>query len=178
MDITSICTNYLIVLDEAKNREVFDSEVKTLIVAIAILCLWFRLFYWMRIFEKPAYFILMISKTLSHIVSFLILLAIILLLFANMLYVINCSKDPNNPSETKTLFSEESEYNFYNALIHTYLIGLGDFSTDDYEARGSMQKQFVWIIFLAATFLIQLTFMNMLIAIMGDVYGQVTAKEK
>ena len=60
-------------------------------------------------------------------------------------------------------------------MIHTYLIGLGDFTTDDYEARGSLQMQVVWVLFLAATFLIQLTFMNMLIAIMSDVYSQVTA---
>ena len=83
--------NFLIIADEISERRLLDFNLKTFFITVAIFCLWFRLFYWMRVFEEPAFFFFMIKKTLTGIGAFLILLAIILLLFANMTYVLNIS---------------------------------------------------------------------------------------
>lgn len=57
-------------------------------------------------------------------------------------------------------------------MIHAYLTGLGDFNKDNYSISDDV---IVWVMFLLATFLVQLVFMNMLIAIMGESFGRITA---
>lgn len=59
-----------------------------------------------------------------------------------------------------------------DALIHAYLTGLGDFNKDDYSEENS---RVVWIMFILATVIVQLIFLNLLIAIMGDTFGRITA---
>ena len=51
-----------------------------------------------------------------------------------------------------------------------YKLTLGDFSTKYYLG---MNTEVLWIVFFAATFLLQITFLNMLIAIMGDTFSHV-----
>ena len=137
----------------------------------------------MRVFKRPAFFILLIKKTLSGIGPFMILLAIIIVLVSNLLYVLNNhpnvmnSFDPNGMKslDKTTLYSEDSSGNsFWNSVIHIYLISLGDFDDrGNYENRTETQRLLVWFLFLLGTFIIQLTFMNMLIAIMSDIFNQV-----
>ena len=109
----------------------------------------------MRVFERPAFFIHLIRKTVKGIRAFLLLLIIILLLFTNVLYVLNVSQNQTRYMDHLQLYPEELEnQNAINAFLHFYLISLGEFVWDDYGNRGEKQKIFLWFIFLAATFLI------------------------
>ena len=63
----------------------------------------------------------------------------------------------------------------FDAMIHAYLTGLGDFNKDNYSEANSVT---VWIFFLGATIIVQLVFMNLLIAMMGDAYGEIMAIEQ
>ena len=81
-----------------------------------------------------------------------------------------------NPIDQSPLYGEISGISFYDSLVHAYMLGLGDWSTDDFGNRPA-QEQFIWLQFFAATFILNLTFMNMLIAIMGDIFGQVNEKQ-
>ena len=58
-----------------------------------------------------------------------------------------------------------------DSLIAAYLMGLGDFSYDNYIYGDC--SLVVWCFFLSATFIICVVFMNMLIAIMGNTFGTV-----
>jgi hypothetical protein len=49
---------------------------------------------------------------------------------------------------------------------------MGDFNKDYYSDGNAVV---VWVFFLMATVLVQLVFMNMLIAIMGESFGRITA---
>ena len=51
------------------------------------------------------------------------------------------------------------------------MLALGEFVMDGFKEHPQMFL--VYIFFLGATFLTQITFLNMLIAIMGDTYGRV-----
>ena len=63
-----------------------------------------------------------------------------------------------------------------NSWINQYLLGLGEFSSiDAYEGENAT---FTWIMFLMATFIIQITFLNMLIAIMGDTFDRVVERKQ
>jgi len=57
-----------------------------------------------------------------------------------------------------------------DAFIATYMLGLGEFGTDTYPEENNT---LAWLIFLSATIVLQLIFMNIIIAIMGDTFGRV-----
>lgn len=48
---------------------------------------------------------------------------------------------------------------------------LGNFTTDNYKVGAA--TKYVMAMFLLATFVVSVVFMNMVIAIMGDTFGQV-----
>lgn len=58
-----------------------------------------------------------------------------------------------------------------------YLLAIGDYDTGGFDNQGQSNKIVLWVVFLAATFFIQLTFMNMLIAIMGNTFEEVIEKQ-
>ena len=49
-------------------------------------------------------------------------------------------------------------------------MSLGDFATNGYDGNN---QGVIWIFFFMATFLLQIVFLNMLIAIMGDTFSRV-----
>ena len=61
-----------------------------------------------------------------------------------------------------------------NAVIHLYRMSLGDFETDGYAGNN---QAVIWFIFLSATFMLQIVFLNMLIAIMGDTFSRVRERK-
>ena len=91
MDYTSIGTTFVILANEIFKRDLLSAGLKTFIVAYTIACLWLKAFYWMRVFERPAFFVLLIKETLIGILPFMILLFIVLVLFANILYIYDVS---------------------------------------------------------------------------------------
>ena len=52
------------------------------------------------------------------------------------------------------------------------MLALGEFSTDSYAEEGT--DIIIWIVFIITTFITQVTFFNMLIAIMGDTFARVS----
>ena len=84
------------------------------------------------------------------------------------------------PPIFEEFFSEydfEDNYNLINSFVTTYNLALGEFDFGAYNARGEFSQVMLWLLFLFATFLLQITFMNMLIAIMTEIYDQVTAED-
>ena len=56
--------------------------------------------------------------------------------------------------------------------MNQYMLSLGEFDLDNYKGEGN--DVIVWIVFIATTFITQITFLNMLIAIMGDTFARVS----
>ena len=98
--------NFAVLYNELKNREIFSYEVKFILVAYAVLYQWYSTFYWMRVFKRPAFFILLIKRTIFGIIPFMILLFIILFLFSNILFIFNKSYS-FNLYDPETLYPDE-----------------------------------------------------------------------
>ena len=75
------------------------------------------------------------------------------------------------------IFKHPFDSDIWNAIVHTYLLSLGEFDFDDFGQRGTMSNTVLWATFIFGTFLLQITFMNMLIAIMGEVFNAVTERK-
>ena len=97
---------------------------------------------------------------------------------ANMLYITNELRIYEGGDE---IFSSRFNQKSIDSFIYVYLLSLGEFDYDRFISSEDQdisedQGNNLWIIFLVATFLIQITFLNMLIAIMGNTYDKVIDK--
>ena len=147
------------------------------------------MFYWMRLFPLLAYYVKLIQQTLYDAMPFMVMVFIIVMAFSTFIYVANNGllmyQDPNNE---KGFFHggviDESVHVYYpeyfgsgvaDVLTSIYQLGaLGSFDSSLYKEGPGRYR--VTVMFLMATFFIQVVFMNMLIAIMGDTFAQVLEK--
>lgn len=96
------------------------------------------------------------------------MVAIILISFGSFLYVSNRILDDTKNSQLGEYFGNE----VVDSVVSVYMLGaLGDFDTGRYKHGNG--KHIVMFMFILATFVVSVIFMNMLIAIMGDTFGQV-----
>jgi len=58
-----------------------------------------------------------------------------------------------------------------DSIYNQYMMSVGEFTMDGFDDHPEMAV--CYFIFLSATIITQLTFLNMLIAIMGDTFGRV-----
>ena len=99
------------------------------------------------------------------------MVVIILFAFGNFYYLIN----ENMKSTSTAYITEYTNHGFIDAMINSYFVSLGEFSYDNFGDGSKYEKWFIWGIFLMETFLGCVVFMNMLIAIMGETFGEVQA---
>jgi hypothetical protein len=185
IDMTGICTNafYLYCCLHTYIAGEAAANVNTINMygSFAVFFMWIKVFYWMRLFASLAYYVKLIMQTLSDSVPFMAMMLIILCAFANFFYVASQNVEysglvltnPEGTEYTPSYFSEYVGVDVIDVMLSMYLMGaLGDFDAGAYaHGPDSTRAQ---IMFLLATFIICVVFMNMLIAIMGDTFGKVS----
>jgi hypothetical protein len=132
--------------------------------------MWVKVFYWMRLFPSYSYYVKLIVQTIIDSMQFMVMNFIIMISFASFYYILN-----NNLIDSQS----EDRYipkitgsDMMDSLISIYLLGaLGDFDVSLYQ-HGS-DANYSLFMFVVATFIIQVVFMNMLIAIMGNTFSLV-----
>jgi len=152
-----------------------DKYTMRTIGAYACFLMWLKMFYWMSLFESTAYYVKLIKQTIADCMTFMLMILIILLAFANFFLIINLNMlgdEVKDDPYISTYLGNQS----IDALIAAYFMSLGDFAYDVYSAGPN--KTSAWVMFLLATFLNCVVFMNMLIAIMGETFGAVTEKSE
>ena len=131
--------------------------------------MWFKLFYWMRLFKPFSAFIRMITEIIKDIQVFLVMLIISLSAFANIIFLLNLNRMEQGHEEP--IYENLIGFGPLDAMIHAYLMGLGDFNRDTYSSENA---RVIWIMFILATIIVSLIFMNLLIAIMGESFSRIT----
>ena len=112
----------------------------------------------------------MVEAIVHHISVFSFMLLMVLAAFANIIIVLELNRTEEEGVDP--VFDPLTGFQMFDAMVHAYLTGLGDFNKDNYSA---MNDTAVWIFFLIATVIVQLVFMNLLIALMADAYAKITA---
>ena len=175
--------NFMISQSLLHEKSKIDIITIRTIGALTVFMFWIKCFYWMRVFQIFAHFITLITETIMGIRTFMFMLILSLCGFANLFFIINnnsqanpnYAKDVVAPAEPSRYVSEFIGIPVLDSLISMYLTGLGEFDKDGYFYEGSPNKYMAWFFFLMATFLVAVVFMNMLIAIMGNTFGEVAA---
>jgi len=166
MDVSSLILNATYIICEL--NQYLDENTINLIGSIAVGIMWLKMFYWMRIFMPFAAFIRTVQEIMSRIAVFTIMLLMVLFGFANCIVVLQLNRD----EDMDPVFDSFTGITFFDSFIHAYLTGLGDFSKDAYSEHNAKT---VWVFFLIATVIVQLVFMNLLIALMSDAYADIMA---
>lgn len=148
-----------------------EENTVNIVGSFAVFIMWVKFFYWMRIFKSYAAFIRMVADQLKSIKVFVVMMSMCLLAFATVIIVLQHNRD----ADTEPIFDEFTGNTLADAMIHAYLTGLGDFNKDNYSAANNVV---VWVFFLLATIIVQLVFMNMLIALMAAAYEDSCAIEE
>ena len=134
-----------------------SQDVATL-AAIAVLFMWLKTFYFLRIFSSTASLVRMIIEITSDMKYFLVVLMMAVLAFTNAFYIL-----------TVNLAELDSKVPY--SFVFSYRMGLGDFNTDDFGS--SKDELLLWILWFANTLIINIILLNLLIAIMGDTFDRV-----
>jgi hypothetical protein len=144
-------------------------ELIRTIGACSSFLMWIKVFYWMRLFSELAYYVKLIQDTITESGAFMLMVCIIICSFANFFFVINLNLPPGT-QYYKPYFGENSKA--ADSIVSVYMLGaLGDFESGDF-AQG-YNATIAMSLFILGTFVIQVVFMNMLIAIMGDTFARV-----
>lgn len=151
-------------------EEYFQREVILTIGSWGMFLMWIKVFYWFRLFSSYAYYVRLIMQTISDSRKFMILVVIILISFGNFIYV----ADATNYGTTVTYAGTYFGIKPLDAVISVYDFGaLGDINVPMYTS--GFETMSMMFMFLLATFMVSVVFMNMLIAIMSNTFSEVLA---
>lgn len=146
-----------------------------MLAAISCLFIWIKVLDWLRLFDEFAFFMDLIGKTIRGIKIFIWIMLICYMLFGTSYYILDMSrgtKQFEDPNESDQIIDPIfGNIWFLNAFENQYELGLGEFRTGE-MANGDSSVILCYILFILATFFIQIVFLNMLIAIMGESFSE------
>ena len=157
LDSSSVCLNITVVIMVFLEADYHDINR---VSSVSVLILYFKLFYFLRIFFETGYLIRMIIEIIKDMKNFVGVLMIATIAFANSFYILGRNSEEGN------LAGED----VWAAFIFSYKMGLGDFNTDGFE---TVDEEILWIIFVINTLIILVVLLNLVIAIMGDTFDRV-----
>lgn len=175
VDLTQIIFNMIIIISVVTSmfglEGLISFEVLRVMGAFASCCQMIKCYDWLRMFDDTSFFILLIGETLKDIVPFMILLSVTLLTFGVPMVLLNLNRGDDN-AVIEPIFG----FWVLDLLMNQYLLALGEFNMDSFAENP--QSAICYVFFILATFITQLTMLNMLIAIMGDTFGRVMEKKE
>lgn len=167
-DILSYSGTLLIMVCQLLELDFLSGHAQRLIAAFVLLLLWFKVFGWLRLFNNFAFYVRLIQETFIDIRYFTLIFLVALAMFGCSMYMMQLNKAGEDEEDIVAPF-----FDFFavDLIVNQYFLALGEFTMDGFDAHPEMMLCYTF--FLLATFATQITFLNMLVAIMGDTYGRV-----
>ena len=156
IDLASLILNLVVVILDLVNKNTTDSNS---VAAVAVLLMWVKLFYFLRIFSSTAYLIRMIIEIMIDMWYFVAVLMLAVLAFGNSFYILGWND--TNPSGP---FCGDS---FPLAFVLSWRMGTGDFDTSTFNTPDEI---LIWVLWFLNTLIINIIFFNLVIALMGDTF--------
>ena len=100
----------------------------------------------------------LVDKTIYGIQSFTLMLILLICTLANVLYILSkVDHDENILQEDGTMpriLTDHFDNDAVNAVIHMYLLSLGEFDFENFSSRGTFTQILLWGLFAFGTFLL------------------------
>lgn len=175
-DLVSYSLCFLVVFLDVFN---FNKAVLRPVGSLALIILWIKLFYFLRVYDSTSQLIRMIIEIVNDMRHFMMVLFIGIIGFTSGLYIMQHGlPEYLDPEQTQPnpnyMFVGNT---FFNAFIYTYRLTLGDFQLDafaDFEQAFPFEYFFLWIIFISGSLFLVIVLLNLLIAIMGSTFERIS----
>ena len=129
-------TNYL---DENQNlfyevilKGLYNLDSQRYTVAISVIFMWMRTFNWLLLFDKTAFYIDLIFKTIRSIVEFLAIMFVLYMMFGTSLYILNLGIPPEE-AIMRSIFDSW----ILDAFQSQYEMSIGEYQLDAYSETGA-----------------------------------------
>lgn len=124
---------------------------------------------WLRLFDNTSFYVTLILKTFIDIFYFLLIILLLLVYVGNAMYMLhlNADHDKEDTDIVEPVFGNllvDATLNQFNLMI-----GQSDISGFDKHDN----KALCYVLFVFTVIISQITFLNMLIAIMADTFEKV-----
>lgn len=159
-----------------------QGEITRLMYVFLIIASFFKLLNLVRVFDQYSFIVKMLTRVFSDIAPFLNIFLAFIVVFASCLHTLNLNLDPALPLEDynmHTVPESESENPYFGLGLGMYPIyvlrtTLGDFDVDMYKDMPPASRFTSWVLWLIIVCSCQIVFLNFLIAVISDVFAQVS----
>ena len=128
-DIVSLGITLIVLVSSVTYEPLLPIENLRLIAAIASCALLIKVFDWLRLFEKTAFYILLVGETFVDITAFMIILAVALLMFGVPMIMLNLNR---SKEEDNLVIAEAFGHWSVDMLVNQYLLSLGEFNFENF----------------------------------------------
>jgi hypothetical protein len=162
------------VWDDTKER--LSNKINMQLASFSIIGLWLMLFYWLRLFSGTAFYVKLIIETVVDASSFVFMFFLGVFMFGNAVYALNqlpVELDGADEPQINLTYFEAFDNPFLDSTLHQYRLGLGDLFPESANYSEHPTYILLWTYFILAAFFINILFLNMLIATMGQTFNRV-----
>ena len=89
LDMASSLINMIILI----GNMIFEYQPSETLVVIGVALMWFKAFYWMRLFKPTAFFMNLLASTFVDIAEFIVMMVILIFAAANLFYIFNSTRN-------------------------------------------------------------------------------------
>lgn len=160
--------------------DIFGSDDKGLlrpVASVTLIILWIKMFYYLRAYESTSQLIRMIIEIVVSMKNFLSVFFIGIFGFAGGFFIMQeALVNVNTQSVEDQEKARFAGSNMVMVFIYTYRLALGDYGLDSLgDFSNSIERYFMWAVFLIASLFLVVVLLNLLITIMGSTFSDVSA---
>ena len=137
-------------------------HIQRKLAAVSTFLIWIRFYDWLKLFKHTAFYLVLIKNTIYYSLEFIVIILTSLMAFGSFVYFLNIDKHPEDE-----IMTSRFGFGLLDIFQNQYEQSLGEFNL---EYEQSIEKEILTVVFTVATFYIIIVLLNMLIAIMGDIY--------
>jgi len=133
---------------------------------ILVILTFLKVNFFLRIYDGFSFLVSMLSGVFKDIKYFIAFFFIFILQFGIIFMILFSAKHIDEYTGIGTL----------GYFLMIFRVSSGDFSTDDYKDQGSFLVPLTWSLWIIAVFILNIVFMNFIIAVISESYEKVMQK--
>lgn len=124
---------------------------------------------WLRLFDETSFYVTLILRTFVDIVYFLFIMLVLLVYVGNAMYMLHLNSDPD--VEGSDIIAPVFGNLLVDSTLNQFNLMIGEYNTEGFDKHAS--PALCYALFIITVIISQITFLNMLIAIMADTFEKV-----
>jgi len=133
---------------------------------ILVILTFLKINFFLRIYDGFSFLVSMLSGVFKDIKYFIIFFFVFILEFGIIFIILFSAKK----------IDEYDGIGIMGYFLMIFRIASGDFATDDYKDQGSFLVPLTWSLWIIAVFILNIVFMNFIIAVISESYEKVMQK--